>query len=67
MSILKSVIEQVGIDQGLLGDVRFFSQLAAASYWPGNNNSTSDLLKHCCDSYPKVPEGICPEVERGNT
>ena len=57
--------EQIGIDQGLLDNLRFFSQFAAASYWPGNTNSTGDLLKCSGDSCPKVPAGNCPDVEKG--
>ena len=60
----KNATEQRGIDQGLLDEFRFFSQFAAASYWPGNNNSTGDLLKCSGDSCPKVPAGNCPDVEK---
>ncbi|CAD6572071.1 MAG: hypothetical protein ASARMPRED_005038 [Alectoria sarmentosa] len=56
--------EQIGIDQGLLDNLHFFSQFAAASYWPGNTNSTGDLLKCSGDSCPKVPAGNCPDVEK---
>lgn len=61
----KNTTEQKGIDQDLLDSLRFFSQLAAASYWPGNNNSTGDLLKCSGDSCSKVPVGNCPDVEKG--
>lgn len=57
--------EQIGIDLGLLDSLRFFSQFAAASYWPGNTNSTGDLLKCSGDKCPKVPAGNCPDVEEG--
>lgn len=61
----KNAAEQKGIDQGLLDNLRFFSQFAAAAYWPGNTNSTGDLLKCSGDSCPKVPAGNCPDVEKG--
>lgn len=61
----KDATEQIGIDQGLLDKFRFFSQFAAASYWPGNTNSTGDMLKCSGDSCPKVPAGNCPDVEKG--
>lgn len=31
----KKATEQIGIDRGLQDKLRFFSQFAAASYWPG--------------------------------
>ena len=60
----KNTSEQKGIDQDLLDNLRFFSQIAAASYWPGNNNSTGDFLKCSGDSCPNVPAGNCPDVEK---
>ena len=62
----KDAAVQNGIDQGLLDRLRFFSQFAAASYWPGNNNSTGDLLKCSGDHCPKVPSGNCPDVEKAD-
>ena len=60
----KNATEQIGIEQDLLDNLRFFSQFAAASYWPDNNNSTGDFLKCSGDSCPKVPAGNCPDVEK---
>lgn len=60
----KDTTEQVGMDQDLLENLRFFSQFAAAAYWPGNNNSTGDLLRCSSDSCPKAPAGNCPDVEK---
>ena len=57
--------EQKGIDQGLLDKLHFFSQFAAAAYWPGNTNSTGDQVKCSGNSCPGVPEGNCPDVEKG--
>ena len=61
----KNTSEQRGIEQDLLDSLRFFSQFAAAAYWPDNNNSTGDLLKCSGDSCPKIPSGNCPDVEKG--
>ena len=62
---LENTAEQKGIEQDLLDKLRFFSQIAAASYWPDNNNSTGDLLKCSGASCPKIPAGNCPDVEKG--
>ena len=61
--VSKNQREKQGIDQDLFDKLRFFSQIAAASYWPGNNNSTGDLLKCSGDSCPNIPEDNCPDVE----
>ncbi len=59
-----NVSEKKGIDQDVLDDLHFFSQFAAAAYWPDNNNSTGDLLKCSGGSCPKIPTGNCPDVEK---
>ena len=58
--------EVEGIDAGLLAQFKLMSEYAAAAYWPGNNNSTGDLISCSGDSCPTVPEGNCPQVEAAN-
>lgn len=60
----KNVSDHKGVDQEVLDNIRLFSQFAAAAYWPGNNNSTGDLLRCSGPSCPKVPAGNCPDVEK---
>lgn len=60
----KNVSEHKGVEQEVLDNIRLFAQFSAAAYWPGNNNSTGDLLKCSGPTCPKVPEGNCPDVEK---
>jgi hypothetical protein len=49
----------VGISQSLLDNFQLFANFTAASYCPGNENSTSDSLITCTDN-------ACPLVAADN-
>ena len=55
-----------GISKDLLDDFRLMSQYCAASYWPGNNNSTDTPIQCPGAGCKYIPEGNCPLVEAAN-